>query len=59
MPCPQMSDNTSQPRIKVLNNVNLSDSAKVRIEEKMRLAVKEFAPKIRACFGDEEVWVVM
>jgi hypothetical protein len=48
-----------QPRIKVLDNVNPSDSAKDQIEEKMRLAVKEFAPKIRACFGDEEVWVVM
>ena len=54
-----MSSNTLQPRIKVLDNVNPSDSAKDQIEEKMRLAVKEFAPKIRACFGDEEVWVVM
>ena len=55
-----MSSNTSQPRIKVLNNVNLSDSEKDRIEEKMCMAVKALAPKIREHFGDdEEAWVIM
>ena len=57
---PQMSSNTSQPRIKVLDNVNLSDSEKDQIEEKMCMAVKASAPKIREHFGDdEEAWVVM
>jgi hypothetical protein len=55
-----MSSNTPQPHIKVLDDVNLSDSAKDQIEEKMCLVVKELAPKIQAHFGDdEEVWVVM
>jgi hypothetical protein len=55
-----MSSNTSQPRIKVLDNVDLSDSEKDRIEEKIRLAVKASASKIRERFGDdEEAWVIM
>jgi hypothetical protein len=55
-----MSGNTSHLYIKVLGNVNLSDSAKDRIEEKMCLAVKRFASEIQERFGVEEpVWVVM
>ena len=55
-----MSGNTSQLYIKVLDNVNLSDSTKDRIEEKLRLAVKEFASEIEERFGvDQPVWVVM
>ena len=55
-----MSGNTAQLHIKALDNVRLSDSEKGWIEEKMHLAVTEFASQIWVRFGDDkETWVVM